>query len=254
MKKSRAAMPQGTADNIIAAYSSVLGGIVLDPALAQIPLDDHGFHRGHAVFDTCHIENGQAFGLSMHLDRLMDSAGAAKILDAHADQGALREELRSVVLEVAAATRRRDGVFIRYWLTAGRGDFSISPKDCSPPNFYCVAQIDSHSATARRGRTAAVVPVPLKPPFLATMKSTNYLLNALVAMEAEALGADQGIQIGEDGFLAESSIATIAIVDAAGILRSPPADRILESTTWKRVEDLAAQVTSQATPRGPSLT
>ena len=53
VKKSRAAMPQGTADNIIAAYSSVLGGIVLDPALAQIPLDDHGFHRGHAVFDTC---------------------------------------------------------------------------------------------------------------------------------------------------------------------------------------------------------
>lgn len=41
-----------------AMYSSVLGGIVTDPALMFIPLDDHGFHRGHAVFDTAEIYGG----------------------------------------------------------------------------------------------------------------------------------------------------------------------------------------------------
>ena len=45
--------------------------------------------------------------------------------------------------------------------------------------------------------------MPLKPSLLATMKSTNYLLNALVAMEAESRGAHLGIQIDEHGFLAE---------------------------------------------------
>jgi len=34
-----------------------------------------------------------------------------------------------------------------------------------------------------RGVSAAIVGVPLKPPLLATMKSTNYMLNAHVAME-----------------------------------------------------------------------
>ena len=34
----------------VAVYSSVLGGIVTDPALMVLPLDDHMVHRGHAVF------------------------------------------------------------------------------------------------------------------------------------------------------------------------------------------------------------
>ena len=36
----------------------------------QVPLDDHMVHRGHAVFDTCNIQNGNAYGIDMHLDRL----------------------------------------------------------------------------------------------------------------------------------------------------------------------------------------
>ena len=34
-----------------AMYSSVLGGVVLDPLLMQVPLDDHLVHRGDGVFD-----------------------------------------------------------------------------------------------------------------------------------------------------------------------------------------------------------
>ncbi|MGB2469257.1 MAG: hypothetical protein ACPIA5_00275, partial [Flavobacteriales bacterium] len=31
----------------LAAYSSVLGGIVTDEVAMSVPIDDHGFHRGH---------------------------------------------------------------------------------------------------------------------------------------------------------------------------------------------------------------
>ncbi|XP_026422505.1 D-amino-acid transaminase, chloroplastic-like [Papaver somniferum] len=41
-----------------AMYSSVFGGITLDPALMVIPIDDHMVHRGHGVFDTAMILNG----------------------------------------------------------------------------------------------------------------------------------------------------------------------------------------------------
>ena len=37
------------AQQYFALYSSILGGIVTDPALMIIPFDDHMVHRGHAV-------------------------------------------------------------------------------------------------------------------------------------------------------------------------------------------------------------
>lgn len=39
-------------------YSSVLGGIITDPAAMLIPMDDHMVHRGHGVFDTAAIIDG----------------------------------------------------------------------------------------------------------------------------------------------------------------------------------------------------
>jgi hypothetical protein len=39
-------------------YSSVVGGIVLDPCMMVIPIDDHMVHRGHGVFDTATIADG----------------------------------------------------------------------------------------------------------------------------------------------------------------------------------------------------
>lgn len=41
-----------------AMYSSVFGGIILDPAMMVIPIDDHMVHRGHGVFDTAVLLNG----------------------------------------------------------------------------------------------------------------------------------------------------------------------------------------------------
>jgi len=34
-------------ENILAFYSSLLGGITKDPKLMNVPMDDHGFHRSY---------------------------------------------------------------------------------------------------------------------------------------------------------------------------------------------------------------
>lgn len=227
---------------LYAAYSSVFGGIVTDPALATVPLDDHGFHRGHAVFDTCNVSKGRAFGLSFHLDRLLRSAAAARITNVPS-----KEELRSTILQTIAATRKRDGVYVRYWLTAGHGDFSISPKSLGAASFFVAVHKDMHSAEKPRGLSAATITsfeISLKPHLLATMKSNNYLMNALVAMEAESRGANLGIQLNAEGELAESSVSAIAIVDRAGMLRSPVPQEagILASTTWASTVRLALEL------------
>jgi 4-amino-4-deoxychorismate lyase len=45
-------------------YSSVVGGIILDPSMMVIPIDDHMVHRGHGVFDTAMLSNGLSFIIS----------------------------------------------------------------------------------------------------------------------------------------------------------------------------------------------
>src|SRR3989338_5859529 len=67
------------AANFYAMYSSVLGGIVTDPALMVLPLDDHMVHRGHAVFDTAVLAHGNLYQLDQHLQRLLRSAEMAHI-------------------------------------------------------------------------------------------------------------------------------------------------------------------------------
>jgi 4-amino-4-deoxychorismate lyase len=254
LQRWRAAVPPKASSTILASYSSALGGITTDPSLMMIPLDDHGFHRGHCVFDTCALEEGRAFGLQMHLDRLLRSARQAQIIDDSIDASALREVLRSIVLQTFAAAGRRDQVFMRYWLTAGRGDFSISPSGCTPPEFYAVVHEDAEypedADHPPAGFSAAIVDVPLKTPLLATMKTNNYLINALVAMEAERLGVDLGLQLDDQGNVCETAVGAVAVVDGDGVLRSPPADQILASTTWARVRELAPTLVDQGVLSG----
>ncbi|HMA79606.1 MAG TPA: aminodeoxychorismate lyase, partial [Candidatus Binatia bacterium] len=70
----------GKAANFYAMYSSVLGGIVTDPALMVLPLDDHMVHRGHAVFDTATLTHGVLYQLDPHLERFVKSAEGARVV------------------------------------------------------------------------------------------------------------------------------------------------------------------------------
>jgi len=51
-------------------------------------------------------------------------------------------------------------------------------------SFYAIAYEDDPRVHSTDIPKEFTVGVPLKPKFLATMKSTNYLLNALTAMES----------------------------------------------------------------------
>ncbi|KAG0499194.1 hypothetical protein HPP92_003494 [Vanilla planifolia] len=116
-----------------AMYSSLLGGIIMDPALMVVPMDDHMVHRGHGVFDTAMLVNGYLYDLDAHLDRFLRSASAAKISHPYP-----HETLRGIVLLLAAASRLKTGS-LRYWLSSGPGDFSLSPPSNPRPAFYSLA-------------------------------------------------------------------------------------------------------------------
>jgi len=288
---ARTRVPAWPKANALAMYSSALGGIVTDPAVFAVPLDDHIVTRGHGVFDTCNIHNGKAYGLEFHLDRLFKSAAQARI-----ERLPSRDVIKEAILATLATAGERDGVFARFWLSAGRGDFAISsrglakngavggeegaasfyavgveqvcaaahclPAQPQPPiatrdalalPFACVHAVHRNAGAKGlegEGLHEATVGVPLKNQLLATLKSTNYLINALTAMEAEDKGGTLGVQLDEGGFIVESSIASVAIVTPAGVLKSPSFDYALASTTVVRAFALAQ---SRLDADGPRL-
>jgi 4-amino-4-deoxychorismate lyase len=224
-----------------AMYSSVLGGIVTDPALMVLPLDDHMVHRGHAVFDTAILANGMLYQLDQHLERLVRSAEMARIPLPFPP-----EKLRQIVIDTAAASAHRDAS-VRYWLSVGPGGFGLSPAECIGSSFYVVifgAEFYPESIYAE-GLKVVTSTVPIKPPFFARVKSTNYLPNVLVVLEAKDRGADNGIFIDGRGMVAEGSNMNVAFVTRERVFRHPTFDAILSGITVQRLLQMARRLVEQ---------
>jgi 4-amino-4-deoxychorismate lyase len=234
------------AANFYAMYSSILDGIITDPALMVLPLDDHMVHRGHAVFDTATLTHGMLYQLDPHLERLVRSADAARIPLPFA-----QERLRQIILETAAAARQRDGS-VRYWVSAGPGGFGLGPAECVASSFYVIVfkQETYPESYYTEGIKVITSGVPIKPPLFARTKSTNYLPNVLVVVEAKDRGADNGIFIDQRGMIAESSNMNVAFVSNDGVFRHPAFDAILSGITVQRVLNFAERLVQQGDLKG----
>jgi len=62
---------------------------------------------------------------------------------------------------------------------------------------------------------------PIKPPLYAITKSTNYLPNVLMQMEANEVGFDNGVFVDENDHVGESSNMNVALVTQDGVLKHP---------------------------------
>ncbi|KAJ0029940.1 hypothetical protein Pint_12806 [Pistacia integerrima] len=223
---------QKSKQQYLAMYSSIFGGITTDPAAMVIPMDDHMVHRGHGVFDTAAIVDGYLYELDQHLDRIIRSASMAKIKLPYG-----RESLRKILIQTVSASKCKKGS-LRYWLSAGGGDFQLSPSGCHEPAFYAIV-IQDESPFVSKGIKVVTSSIPIKPPQFATTKSVNYLPNVLSKMEAEENGAYAAIWLDADGFIAEGPNMNVAFVTKTKELLMPLFDKILSGCTAKRVLSLA---------------
>ncbi|XP_021276736.1 D-amino-acid transaminase, chloroplastic isoform X1 [Herrania umbratica] len=216
----------------LAMYSSIFGGIITDAAAMVIPVDDHMVHRGHGVFDTAAIMDGYLYELDQHLDRIIRSASMAKIVLPFD-----RETIRRILVKTVSASKCIKGS-LRYWISAGPGDFHLSPSGCYQPALYAIV-IEDQSLFDSKGIKVVTSSVPIKPPRFASMKSVNYLPNVLSKMEAEEKGAYAAIWLDNDGFIAEGPNMNVAFVTKEKELLMPNFDKILSGCTAKRVLTLA---------------
>ena len=220
-----------------AFYSSQLGGVVTDQALMVLPFDDHMVHRGHGIFDTAGIVNGRIYDLEAHLDRFIKSAERSKL-----KLPCSREEMRAIIIKTTATSGRRDGS-IRYWLSSGPGSLDLMPAAGAEPGFFVM--IFPGLVYPEKWKTDGVrvmtTTYPIKPPLYAITKTTNYLPNVLMQMEAKEKGFDNGVFIDHDGHVGESSNMNVAFVKD-GVMVHPKFDHILSGCTSQRLLQLARQL------------
>lgn len=222
-------------DEYFAMYSSAWGGIVTDPALMCVPMDDHLVHRGDGVFETIKCVDGAIYCLKPHLDRLFFSAGRIGLTSPWT-----AEDLTDIMLQTIRATGRRDAL-VRVILSRGPGSLGVNPYDCPRPGLYILAHQLKPSFMEVHPEGARVISskVPVKPGYFANIKSCNYLPNVLMKKEAADAGADFSVSFDERGFLAEGATENAGILTQDGILIVPTADRILMGTTMMRALDLS---------------
>jgi 4-amino-4-deoxychorismate lyase len=229
-----------------AFYSSQLGGIVTDPALMVIPFDDHMVHRGHGIFDTAGLVDGRIYDLEAHLDRFLASAERSKL-----KLPGSRDEIRDIIVKTTAASGKRDGS-IRYWLSSGPGSLELSPAAGAEPGFFVMvfAGLSYPERWYSEGLRVMTTTYPIKPPLYAITKTTNYLPNVLMQMEAKEAGFDNGVFIDAAGHVGEGSNMNVAFVTTGGVLAHPKFDHILSGCTSLRLLELARALRDQGLLEG----
>ncbi|MGO9555607.1 MAG: aminotransferase class IV [Syntrophobacteraceae bacterium] len=223
----------------LAVYSSWYGGIITEPTLMMLPLDDHIVHRGDGVFEAIKCAGWNIYALARHLERMKCSL-AASFLEQPVDDERL--------IEIVCATVRAGNIgncIVRIFISRGPGSFSANPYESVGSQLYVV--VTAHEPTSpekyEKGVKLVTTDIPIKTNYFATIKNCNYLPNVLMKKKAVDGGADYSVSLDEKGFLAEGSTENIGIVSKKGELLIPRFSRTLRGVTVTRVMELARGLT-----------
>ena len=229
------ALPAANLAGILAFYDHRLRAVTCDPRCASAPLDDHLIHRGDGVFEYIRFNERRIINLDAHLVRLSQSAAGLELVPP-----CPWDEVRAILIEVARASGRDEGA-LRILIGRGQGGFGIEPAECPQASLYVAAHTvrPVPETLFEKGASACRSRVPVKPAMLARLKTTNYLSNVLMALEASRHGVDFSFSFDSDDYLAEAAMANVALVDAGGHLIMPEFRNALPGTTVCKAAKLA---------------
>jgi len=186
---------------------------------AKVSVFDHGLLYGDGIFEGIRFYSDRVFKLKEHVDRLYDSAKAILL-----EIPMSREEMATAILETIRANGLSNG-YVRLIVTRGKGNLGLSTVSCVKPSIIIIAaDIQLYDpekyATGLKVITCATrrtTPASLSP----MIKSLNYLNNVMGKMEAQAQGAEEGLMLNEQGFVAECTGDNVFIVKN-GLVITPP--------------------------------
>ncbi len=227
-------------------YSSLWDGYVTDPALMVVPFDDHVVHRGDGVFESMKCESGAVYNLDAHLQRLWRSAHAMGLL-LPGGQARVREKILEALKYAGQAN-----CAVRVVVSRGPGSMGVAPGETVGSALYILVYALGAAFSARKpaGGTLRRSHVPVKHPTFATVKTCNYIANALMSAEAKQWGVDFVVGVDETGHITEGCVENIGMVSKSGRLVFPELSNILAGTTMLRVAELARELEARALLKG----
>ena len=198
-----------------------LNGQLLQYDDARIAPGDAGLLHGAGLFETMRVRNGKIFRAADHLARISASAKTLGL-----DFSLTLPQLTELAADLLEANDYTDS---RLRLTITRGDLhDITAENPTPPLTLLVtaAPFAPYPAAAyEKGMTVITSPyaqVPQNP--LTGHKSTSYFERLLALRKAHAATAGEALWFTMDQHLAEGSISNVFLIDAHGVLSTPPVE------------------------------
>lgn len=216
-----------------------ISGAFVPKEEATIPFFDHGYLYGDGVFEGVRVYNGRVFRLEAHIDRLLFSARA---LAFHLDNMTF-DVVREAVLETCRRNDHGNG-YIRINLTRGTG-LGLDPQhiDNTPRLTIATRQLQlyptehyDNGLTMVTCATRVLSPDTIDPRIKCTGK---YINNILAKMEANRVGAGEGLMLNAQGCVAEATGDNVFVVKGGVIYTPPPSAGCLKGVTRQAAWELA---------------
>jgi branched-chain amino acid aminotransferase len=207
---------------------------------ALVSIYDHGFLYGDGIFEGIRGYSGRIFRLDEHVERLYQSARGI-----HMEIPVPPEEMRALVVETCRRTGE-ENLYIRLIVSRGIGDMGIDPRKCTQgAGIFIIAggiQLYPEEKYETGLRVVTVATRRNRPDiFPAQIKSLNYLNNILGKIEANRLGADEGVMLDTDGYVTEATADNLFIVRRGELFTPAPHYSMLVGITRNAVIELARQ-------------
>lgn len=216
-----------------------IDGEYVPKSQAFLPLQDHGYLYGDGVFEGVRVYNGRVFRLDPHLERLLFSAHALGFRT----EGMTLDTLRESVLGTCRRNGHANG-YIRITLSRGTG-LGLDPAhiDNTPRLVISTQELRLYSNELYdNGLTmitcATRVPSPdtIDPRLKCTGKYAN---NILAKMEANRVGAGEGIMLNQQGLVAEATGDNVFVMEKGTLVTPPPSAGCLKGVTRGVAMELA---------------
>ena len=221
---------------------------LVPPGEAVVSVYDHGLLYGDGVFEGIRVYGGRVFLMSLHIERLYESARAIRL-----EIPMPPDQLAAATRETVKANELTDG-YIRLVITRGGDQLGLDPFQCAAPQVIIIAAgirlyPEEHYTNGLALITAATIrnhPAALSP----RIKSLNYLNNIMAKVEAIDAGCLEAVMLNTKGEVAECTGDNLFLIKN-GTIKTPPLEAgILEGITRNTVIMLAekAGLTVQQTP------
>ncbi|EFJ50280.1 hypothetical protein VOLCADRAFT_73975 [Volvox carteri f. nagariensis] len=232
VQRLRSSMHDYGQENFGAFYSSIMGGIVVDPALMMLPVDDQFVCKGYGVSETVVLRDGHLYMLDEHIARL--TAACAQVgLSLPFSVPAVKR----IVLDTAAASGKLNGQ-LRFWVTPGRGGFSPVELGGSEPALYVICLGDTYEIDRTESWDAILAEEPIQATAVSNVLGNQRLLTTVGQVEAHARDAHVALFTDAEGFVQHCAGYTVCILTQQDTLVYPPFESTAPSVTLSRILEL----------------